>query len=367
MTETTTPTPRPGVLSIAPYIVGGAAIAGVERVIKLSANENPWGASPKAKQAFIAAAETLAAYPNADSAPLRAAIAEIHGLDPARIVCGNGSDELLQLLAFAYLQDGDEVVHSRHGFLLYPSYALMNGATPVAAAETNLTADVDNLLAACTERTRLVYLANPNNPTGTRLNAQEVERLAAGVPERAILVIDGAYAEFVEGDDYDGGISLALRRPNVVATRTFSKIYGLASLRVGWMVAPEEVVGVINRIRGPYNVNGPAQAAAAAAMRDVDYTARCRDETIRLRARLVSDLAEAGVATVPSEGNFVLAEFGTDERTGAAAADAFLKSRGIIVRPMNGYGLGGHLRISIGDEAGCRAAAEAIAAFRGVK
>ncbi|MEL6794123.1 MAG: histidinol-phosphate transaminase, partial [Pseudomonadota bacterium] len=278
----------------------------------------------------------------------------------------NGSDELLQLLGYAFLQDGDEVVYSQHGFLLYPSYALMNGATPVKAGEANLTSDVDALLAACTDKTRIVYLANPNNPTGTRLNGQELERLAAGIPDSALLVVDAAYAEFVTGDDYDGGISLVNRRSNVVMTRTFSKIYGLASLRVGWMYAQENVLEVIHRIRGPYNVNGPAQAAAAAAMRDLDYTEWCREETIRLRARLTDGLAKIGVSCTPSEGNFVLADFGNDGATGSAAMDAFFKTRGIIVRRMEGYGLPGHLRISIGDEAATDATLAAVADFWGV-
>ena len=360
------PDPRAGVMEIAPYIVGGASIEGAEKIIKLSANENYWGASPRAAEAFAKATASLADYPSADSAPLRDAIADVHGLDPARIICGNGSDELLQLLGYAFLEDGDEVVYSRHGFLLYRSYALMNGAKPIAAAETDLTSSVENLLAACTEKTRLVYLANPNNPTGTRLNGQELERLAAGVPDGALLVLDAAYAEFVDGDDYDGGISLVNRRSNVVMTRTFSKIYGLAGLRVGWMYAQENVTEVIHRIRGPYNVNAPAQLAAAAAMRDVDYTAWCKAETIRLREKLTAALAASGVGCTPSEGNFVLAEFGEGEETGAAAAEAFLKSRGIIARRMEGYGLAGHLRISIGDEAACDAVAAAVAAFRGV-
>ncbi len=363
--ENTGVDPRPGVMSIAPYQVGGSSIEGAGRAIKLSANENPWGPSPRAVEAYKAAAGALAAYPDPASRALRRAIGDVHDLDPDRIICGNGSDELLQLLAFAYARDGDEVVYSRHGFLLYPSYALMNGATPVAAAETNLTSDVDALLAACTKRTRLVYLANPNNPTGTRLNGQEVARLAAGVPEHALLVLDGAYAEFVDADDYDGGASLVARQPNVVMARTFSKIYGLAGLRVGWIYADPEVISVINRIRGPYNLNAAAQAAAEAAMRDVDYTAWAKAETLRLRAELTAALAESGVKTTPSEANFVLAEFGLEAETGAAAADAFLKSRGIIARRMEGYGLGGHLRISIGDEAACAAVAAAVKEFRG--
>lgn len=357
--------PRPGVMDIAPYKVGGSHVEGAAKVFKLSANENPWGPSPRAMEAMRAAADTLALYPDADSGDLRSAIAEVHGLDRARIICGNGSDELLQLLAFAYARDGDEVVYSRHGFLLYPSYALMNGATPVAAPETNLTSDVDALLAACTDKTRLIYLANPNNPTGTRLNSQEIERLAAGIPDHALLVLDAAYAEYVDADDYDGGASLVARRPNVAMTRTFSKIYGLAALRVGWMYAAPDVVAAINRIRGPYNLNGAAQAAAAAAMRDVEYTARIRAETLRLRAGLVSALADAGVSTTPSEGNFILAAFGEGEN-GAAAADAFLMRRGVIARRVDAYGLAGHLRITVGDEAACDAVAAAIHEFRGL-
>ncbi len=361
--ETLRVTPRPGVLDIAPYVVGGSHLAGARKVIKLSANENPWGPSPKAVEAYRAVSDRLALYPDADSGRLRAAIGEVHGVDPARIVCGNGSDELLQLLAFAYLRDGDEVVYSRHGFLLYPSYALMNGATPVAAPETDLTSDVDALLSACTERTRLVYLANPNNPTGTRLNGQEVARLAAGVPETALLVLDAAYAEYVDAEDYDGGLSLALRQPNVVMSRTFSKIYGLASLRVGWMVAHEEVLSVINRVRGPYNLNLAAQAAAEAAMRDVERTEWVKRETIRLRARLTAAIEAAGAPCTPSEGNFVLAGFGEGEK-GSVAADAFLKSKGIIARRVDAYGLAGWLRITVGDEPSCDAVAAAIAEFR---
>lgn len=365
MTTTTSPiTPKPGVMNIAPYLVGGSHVAGGAPRFKLSANENAWGPSPNAVAAYTDAAQHLADYPGADSGDLRRAIASVYDLDPDLIICGNGSDELLQLLGYAYLREEDEVVYSRHGFLLYPSYARMNGAKPVAAAETNLTSDVDALLAACTAKTRLVYLANPNNPTGTRLNAQEVTRLADGIPDHALLVLDGAYAEFVDGDDYDGGISLVTRRQNVVMSRTFSKIYGLASLRVGWIYAPAHVVEVINRIRGPYNVNAAAQAAAVAAVRDVEYTAWCKAETIRLREKLVADLAIAGVSSIPSHGNFILAHFGNDTATGAVAADEYLSSQGIIVRRMEGYGLGEYLRISIGTEAGCTAVAEAVQAFR---
>lgn len=370
---TTTPaapaiTPRPGVMTIAPYIVGGSHVAGgAVPAFKLSANENAWGPSPRAVAAYTEAGAGLADYPSADSGALREAIAGVFDLKPANVICGNGSDELLQLLAYAYLRDGDEVVYSQHGFLLYPSYALMNGAVPVKAAETDLTSDVDAILNACTDKTRLVYLANPNNPTGTRLNGQEVERLAANIPDHALLILDGAYAEFVEGDDYDAGVSLVERRSNVVMSRTFSKIFGLAALRIGWIYAPDHVVEVINRIRGPYNVNSAAQAAAIAAVQDTDYTAWVKAETIRLRARVVDDLTAMGISVTPSEGNFILAHFGEDEATGAAAADAFLQTRGIIVRRVAGYGLPGCLRITIGTEAGCAALTAALRDFRAAK
>ncbi len=358
-------TPRPGVMSIAPYVVGGShVVGGGKPAFKLSANENAWGPSPRAIAAYRDAGGGLADYPSADSGALRDAIADVFSLDPTKIICGNGSDELLQLLAFAYLRDGEEVVYSHYGFLLYPSYALMNGAVPVRVPEVDFTTDVDAILRACTDKTRLVYIANPNNPTGTRLNGQEVERLAAGIPEQALLVLDGAYAEFVEGDDYDAGVSLVERRQNVVMSRTFSKIYGLAALRIGWIYAPDHVVEVINRIRGPYNVNSAAQAAAIAAVCDTDYTAWVRAETTRLRARMTADLTALGIPVTPSEGNFILAHFGEDAATGAAAADAYLQARGIIVRRVAGYGLPGCLRITIGTEAGCAATIAALRDFR---
>lgn len=362
----TPPAPRPGVMKIEPYVPGASHVAGAAEVIKLSSNENMWGPSPRAREAFTAAAKTLELYPDPGAGALRAAIGEVHGLNPEQIICGNGSDELLQLLAYGWLRDGEELVYSRHGFLLYPSFAHMNGCRPVIADERNLTTDVDAVLAACTERTRMIYIANPNNPTGTRISNAEVERLAAGIPEQALLILDGAYAEFVDADDYDGGAALVAKYPNVVMTRTFSKIYGLAALRVGWAYAAPEVLDVLYRIRGPFSLNAAAQAAAEAAMRDVDYTAKIKAETLRLRAVLTSALAEMGVNCPPSEANFVLAEFGADEKTGAAAADAFLKSRGIIARRVESYGLPAHLRITIGDERATDALISAVKDFRGV-
>jgi histidinol-phosphate aminotransferase len=359
--------PRPGVLSIAPYVGGESGAHGANRAIKLSANENPYGPSPAAIEAYRAEAGRLADYPDGGSAALRKAIGAAHGLDPARIVCGAGSDEILSLLCQAYAGPGDEVLHSRHGFLMYAISARAAGATPVAAPERNLTADVDALLAACTDRTRLVFLANPNNPTGTLIPSAEVARLAAGLPPRALLVLDAAYAEYVGAPDYDAGERLVDARDNVVMTRTFSKIHGLAALRLGWAYGPEHVIDVLNRVRGPFNVNAPAAAAGAVAIADRDYVAKCAVLNEVWRDWLTKKLAEAGVPSTASHGNFILAEFGADGPASAPEADAWLKARGLICRRMEGYGLGAHLRITVGDEAACRAVAEAVAAFRAAR
>ncbi|MFO7854083.1 MAG: histidinol-phosphate transaminase [Paracoccaceae bacterium] len=354
------PIPQPGILDIAPYVGGESKVAGANRVIKLSSNENPLGPSPRAREAFAAAAGGLAVYPDGGHAALRRAIAETHGLDPARIFCGNGSDELLALLCQAYAGPGDEVVHSAHGFALYAINALAVGATPVAAPERALTTDVDAVLAACTDRTRIVFVANPNNPTGTWIDRDALSRLAEGVPPRALLVIDGAYAEYVRAETYEPGAALAERYPNVVMTRTFSKIHGLAALRLGWMVAPDHVVDALNRFRPPFNVNAPALAAGEAAIRDRDWVERCAVLNEVWRDWLAKRLAAAGAPCLPSEGNFLLADFGEGR---AEKADAFLKARGIIARRTASYGLPGHLRITVGDEAACRAVAEAVDAF----
>ena len=357
-------TPRPGILSIAPYVGGESGAPGANRVMKLSSNENPLGPSPAAVAAYRDAAGGLALYPDGHATALRAAIADAEGLDPARIVCGAGSDEIIALLTKAYAGPGDEVLHSRHGFLMYALSAQAAGAAPVAAPETELTADVDALLAACTPRTRLVFLANPNNPTGTLLPQAEVARLAEGLPPQALLVLDAAYAEYVSAPDYDPGTALVEARDNVVMTRTFSKIHGLAALRLGWAYGPAHVIDVLNRVRGPFNVAAPALAAGAASVADRAYLSRAAVLNEVWRDWLAKRLAEAGVPCTPSHGNFLLAHFGATGPASAGEADAWLKTRGIIVRRMEGYGLPAHLRISIGDEEACRAVAEAIAAFR---
>lgn len=352
--------PQPGILDIDPYVGGESGAPGANRVIKLSSNENPLGCSPDAQAAFAACAGTLAVYPDGGHARLRETIARVHGLEAGRVLCGNGSDELLALLAQGYAGPGDEVVHCAHGFALYRINALAVGATPVCVPERDLTTDVDAVLAACSERTKLVFIANPNNPTGTLVGRKALERLADGLPEQALLVLDGAYAEYVRDPGYDPGTGIARDRSNVVMTRTFSKIHGLAALRLGWMYAPEHVIDALNRFRAPFNVNAPALAAGEAAMQDVTYVERCATLNEVWRDWLVKRLAESGISCTPSHGNFILAEFGEGR---ADAADAFLKTRGLIGRKTGGYGLPGHLRITVGDEEACRAVAEAVNAF----
>jgi histidinol-phosphate aminotransferase len=350
--------PRPGVLDIAPYVGGSSRIQGANFAVKLSANENPLGASPRAVEAYRALAGELHLYPESH-APLAGAIAAVHGIEPGRIVLGAGSDELIALLCRAYAGEGDEVLHSAHGFLMYRLSALAAGATPVAAPERALTTDVDALIGAMTDRTRLVFLANPNNPTGTMIGRDALARLADALPARALLVLDAAYAEYLRPGDDDGGLALVRGRGNVATTRTFSKIYGLAALRLGWCYCPDHVVDVLNRVRGPFNVTRPALAAGEAAVQDQEWVDRSRVLNEVWRDWLAREIAGAGLPVTPSKANFLL--IGSGERT--AALDAHLRGRGLIARRVDGYGLPGHLRISVGDEAACRAVADAVAAF----
>ena len=354
----TTIVPQPGIMEIALYEGGAAKVAGIDNVVKLSSNENPFGPSEKAREAVIRAAHSLHRYPNTDHAGLRAAIGEVHGLDPDRIICGVGSDEIIHFLCQAYAGPGTEVLFTEHGFLMYRISALAAGATPVQVRERDRVTDIDALIAGATPRTRLIFVANPNNPTGTMIGLPELERLARAVPQ-AILVIDAAYAEYV--GDYDGGAELATRLPNVVMTRTFSKIYGLGGLRVGWGYGPRQIIDVLNRIRGPFNLSNAALEGAEAAMRDRDHIARCQSENARMRNWLAEALAEKGVPSDTSCANFILARF-ADTAT-AEACDEALKAQGLIVRRVAGYGLPHCLRITVGDEASCRRVAHVIGQF----
>ena len=355
--------PQPGLMEIALYEGGKAAVAGVANVVKLSSNENPFGPSDRAKEAFGRSVHQLHRYPSTDHAQLRAAIATVHGLDPARVICGVGSDEIIHFLCQCYAGPKDEVVFTEHGFLMYRISALAAGATPVEVPERDRTTDVDAILKACNRRTKLVFIANPNNPTGTMISAAEVARLADGLPRQAILVLDGAYAEYVDG--FDGGLALIEARQNVVMTRTFSKIYGLGGLRIGWGYGPKAIIDVLNRIRGPFNLSNTQLDTAEAAVLDQDHVNRCRAENSRMRHWLALALAELGIPSDTSMTNFILARLASPEE--AEACDLFLQEQGLIVRRVTSYKLPQCLRITVGDEASCRRVAHAIAQFKGVR
>ncbi|MBL8642506.1 MAG: histidinol-phosphate transaminase [Rhodospirillaceae bacterium] len=344
------PQPKPGVMDITLYVGGKSRLSGVSRVIKLSSNEAALGPSPKAVAAYRGADAALHRYPPGDAADLRAAIAEVHKLDPERIICGSGSDEILGLLCRAYAGPGDEVIHTAHGFLMYGIYARSVGATPVVVPERNITADVSAILAAVTPRTRLVFLANPNNPTGTYLPKAAVESLRAALREDIVLVLDAAYAEFMDAPDYDTGLSLAESTPNTVVTHTFSKIYGLGALRLGWGYGAKAIIDALERLRSPFNVSAPAQAAGVAAVRDQEHVTKAKAHNSKWMKITLQRLRGLGLTVTGDSGNFVLPMFDGKKGKTAAAADAFLQSKGIIARRVDNYGLPNHLRITIGAD-----------------
>jgi histidinol-phosphate aminotransferase len=359
------PQPRPGVLAINAYVPGKNSAPGVAKIFKLSSNETPLGPSPKAIEAYREIAEHLEDYPDGSAADLREAIGKAFGLDPARIVCGAGSDDLLSLLARAYLSDGDEAVYSQYGFLVYPINTLAAGAKPVMAPEKDFTTDVDALLAAVTPKTKLVFLANPNNPTGTYIPFDEVKRLHRALPSNVLLVLDAAYADYVQRNDYECGIELVATSENVVMCRTFSKIHGLAAVRLGWLYGPDHVVDALNRIRGPFNVNAPAIAAGIAAIADTDHQERSRAHNARWLPWLTEEIEKLGLAVTPSVGNFLLIHFPDTAGKSAKEADAFLTSRGLILRAVAAYGLPNALRMSIGTEEANRLMVKSLAEFLG--
>ena len=360
--EATRPSPRPGILEIAPYVPGKSGAKGA-KVYKLSSNESPLGASPAAIAAFSSVAGSLELYPDGSATALREAIAGRYGLKAENIVCGAGSDELLQLLAHGYLRPGDEAIYSQYGFLVYPIAIQANGATAVVAPERHETAGADAILACVSPRTRMVFLANPNNPTGTYLPFSEVKRLHAGLPRHVLLVLDAAYAEYVRRNDYESGIELVATFDNVVMTRTFSKIYGLAALRLGWAYCPAHVADVLNRIRGPFNVSGPAIAAGVAAMQDQAFIEKAAGHNDVWLPWLIRELSALGLGVTPSVGNFLLVHFSHDAGRNAAAADAFLASRGVVARRMEAYGLATGLRMTVGSEEANRALVAALKDF----
>lgn len=359
------PVPRPGILDIAAYVPGKEHAPGVARVFKLSSNETPLGPSPKAIEAFRQAAGHLELYPDGQALALREAIASVHGLNVSNILCGNGSDELLGLLCHVYLAPGDEAIITEHGFLVYKIQIMGAGAKPVEVKEKDCRVDVDAILAAVTEKTKLVFIANPGNPTGTYVPASEIRRLHAGLPKNVILVLDAAYAEYVRKNDYEAGIELVSASRNVVMCRTFSKVYGLAALRIGWMYGPAAILDALNRVRGPFNMNAPAIAAGAAAVRDQAFVEKAVEHNLLWLDKLSHAFETIGLKVTPSVTNFILIHFPHVDGKRAPEADAFLTSRGYILRAVKGYGFPNALRMTVGSEEANRGVIETLGEFMG--
>ncbi|MCV6603553.1 MAG: histidinol-phosphate transaminase [Cohaesibacter sp.] len=357
------PQPRAGVMQIAAYVPGKSAAHGGERSFKLSSNETPFGASPKAIDAYRQAAGHLELYPDGSAMALREAIGDVHGIHLSRIICGAGSDEILSLLAYTFLSEGDEAIYSQHGFLVYPIAIKAAGATCIVAPEKNLTTDVDAILERVSARTKMVFIANPNNPTGTYLPFSEVRRLHDGLPSDVLLVLDAAYAEYVTAQDYQAGIELAGSADNVVMTRTYSKLYGLASLRVGWGYGPEAIIDAMNRIRGPFNMNGPALAAGAAAVRDQDFVKMAVAHNSEWLPKVTKALEEMGLRVTPSVTNFILIHFPDEDGKRAQDADTYLLEHGCVLRQVGSYGLSNCLRMTIGSAEACESVIDLLDRF----
>lgn len=340
----TAPQPRPGILDLSPYVGGEGRMAAGVTPVRLASNENPRGCSPLARAAYLAAADDLNRYPDGNATALRAAIAQKYSLPADQIVCGAGSDQLISMIMRGYAGPSDEVVHSRHGFLMYSVAAKAVGAKPVAVNEKQLTTDIDGIIAAVTDKTKIIMLANPNNPTGSLLPESEIARLIAKVPPHVVIVLDAAYAEYVEDGSYNAGEKFVASHANVVMLRTFSKVHGLAALRLGWGYFPPAMADAMNRLRGPFNVSVPAQAAGIAALSDDDFVEATVEKNTRERARLAQALDQLGLGVNPSAGNFLLVDFGSR----AEAIRLALKERGIFVRQMGAYELPQHLRITVG-------------------
>ena len=361
MTGSTAPRPRDSVMQIAAYVGGEHKLPGVNRVLKLSANEGAFGPPPGAIAAYAKIASEIHRYPDGGSGELRRGIGSHFGLDPDRIVCGTGSDELIGHLCHIYGGAGTDILMSMHGFTMYQIAGTYACSRVLKVPERELCTDVDAMLAAVTPETTMVFVAHPNNPTGSLLPQSEMQRLHDGLPAHVLLVIDSAYAEYVEAADYDAGIELVNASDNVVMLRTFSKVYGLGGMRVGWAYAPPGVIDAINRVRGVFNVNLAAQAAALAALAEPGWVAKCKTHNSEWRTKLAAAITKSGARVWPTEGNFLLVDFATAEA--AKAADAFLRSRGIIVRGMAAYDLPQCLRMTVGTAEECGMVADAVAGF----
>ena len=359
------PVPRRGILDIDLYVPGRSKAAPGVKTYKLSSNETPLGPSPRAIEAYRGTIGRLDLYPDGAATRLREAIARRYGLDPARVVCGCGSDDLLSLVAYAFVGPGDEGIVTAHGFLVHKIAIQAAGGTAVIAAEVDLTANVDTILAKLSPQTRAVFLANPNNPTGTYLPFAEIKRLHAALPPNALLVLDAAYAEYARANDYSSGLELAATAENVVMTRTFSKIHGLAALRIGWCYAPQVVCDAINRIRGPFNVNGPAIEAGIAAIEDTAHVDASIAHNDVWLGWLAEEIGRLGIGVVPSAANFLLLRFPKEPGRTAAEADAFLNAHGLVLRAVSAYGLPDCLRLSVGTEEANRLVVATLARFMG--
>ena len=363
------PKPLPGLSRIAPYVAGDSEIEGKENVVKLASNEGAFGPSPRTIAALQEAAQDYHRYPDGDSREVREIIAARHNVAFEQVICGCGSDELINLLCRSYAGPGDQILYSAHGFAMYPIYGLTVGADVVAAPETGITVNVDNMLAAVEERTRLVFLANPNNPTGTYLPEAELRRLHAGLRNDILLVVDCAYEEYIDEPDYVNALDMVREYKNVVVLRTFSKIYGMGGIRLGWGYFPPEVADIMNRMRSPFNVSYPAQVAGAVALHDTDFIKMSQAHNKKWLSWTTDQLRNLGLTVPDSYANFVIARFppvgpfDSAENRDASAADSFLKSRGIIVRQLSAYGLPDALRISIGLEEEMRKVVKTLAAF----
>ncbi len=359
------PQPKPGILEIVPYVGGRASVAGVKQVSKLSSNESPLGPSPKAVEALAKASHELELYPEGSAQILREAIGEVYGLDPARIVAsGDGSDAILTMLANAYLRPGDEVLFSEHDFIVYKIATLANSARPIEIPDPKLRFDVDAALARVTQKTRMVFIANPNNPTGSYITHDEMRRLQAGLPPDTLMVIDAAYSEYVRRNDYEAGIEMVSQFPNVVMTRTFSKVHGLAGMRIGWTYAPAAGCDVLNRIRGPFNVSMMQQYMGAAAMRDRAHVERSIAHNEKWKSWLTDEIRKLGLTVNDSVANFILIQFPKGEKS-ADKADAFLSARGLILRGVANYGLPDALRLTVGPAEANARVVDALRGFMG--
>jgi len=357
------PKPRASILEIAAYKPGRSKARAGVNVRKMSANESALGTSPKARQAFLDAAHNLHRYPDGSAALLREALARKFGTTVERVICGHGSDDLIELLAIGYCGEGDEVIVTEHAFLIYSIAARTVGARPVVVPENGLRTDIEAILDGVTPRTKMVFIANPNNPTGTYITRSEVNELRARLRDDILLVVDAAYAEFADAPDYTSGLELAREADNVIMLRTFSKAYGLANLRLGWGCAAPEIIDILNRIRGPFNVSGPAQAAGVAALEDEAFMARALAHNAKWRQWLTDELTELGLEVVPSASNFLLFQFPDDPERSAARADDYLTEQGLLLRRTDEYLLPRSLRVTVGTEEDNRAVIDALKSF----